>query len=336
MNIEHTGRETWLDTLKGFGALLVILGHVLSGYLDAWTFPEAYYGFYALRAWIYSFHMPLFFLLSGFTFTLAYYRNGRLRRERWGWQLLNLGWTYILFALLQWGVKQLVPELVNEPYTLEDLRDMFWEPLGNFWYLYVLFVLYVLAAMVRLPGRHPVWLFALGGLSVWAAYLCLDRTQLTLYRILYHMFFFAAGSMLCLRRKYLSSPHLLGLCAMLLSSAAYFYFVWRIWNWYASWKFIIAAATSFVFLAEFYRIRPRASLLSLCGRHALELYLLHTFFTGGLRTLLPALGVVTPWLSVLVNFAASTAISLVLAVLAGKWRWTDILFRPARLLRRER
>ena len=48
-------REAWLDGLKGFGILLVILGHVLSGYLDAWTFPEAYGSFYPVRTWIYTF-----------------------------------------------------------------------------------------------------------------------------------------------------------------------------------------------------------------------------------------------------------------------------------------
>lgn len=77
-----TAREAWLDSLKGFAALLVVLGHVLSGYLDAGTFPAAYDSFYAVRTWIYSFHMPLFFLLSGFTFTLAYYRGGTLRPGR--------------------------------------------------------------------------------------------------------------------------------------------------------------------------------------------------------------------------------------------------------------
>ena len=224
-------REAWLDGLKGFAILLVILGHVLSGYLDANTFPDAYYSLYGLRSWIYSFHMPLFFLLSGFTFTLAYYQGGTLQRRRYFRQVWNLLWIYVLFALLLWGVKQAVPELVNETYTIEDLKGMFLTPLGNFWYLYVLLVLYLYC----------------------------------FYRF----------------------PRLSGL-----------------------------------------------RLFQVCGKYCLELYLLHTFFTAGLRTLLPMLGITTPWLSVWLNFLFSAGVSLILAALAGKTWVMDIVFRPARFFSR--
>ena len=46
-------RILWLDSVKGIGILLVVIGHCL---IDANT----------LRNWIYSFHVPLFFLISGF------------------------------------------------------------------------------------------------------------------------------------------------------------------------------------------------------------------------------------------------------------------------------
>lgn len=331
-----TAREAWLDSLKGFAALLVVLGHVLSGYLDAGTFPAAYDSFYAVRTWIYSFHMPLFFLLSGFTFTLAYYRGGTLRRGGYLRQLANLLWIYVVFALLQWCVKQAVPDLVNEAYTLEDLKRMFLVPLGNFWYIYVLIALYLLGALLRLPVRRPVWLVPLCGVSVYVAYVHLDWTQLTIYRILYHLFFFAAGSMLCVRRRYLSSEKFLGISLMLLATAAYFYFFWHIRSWYASWKVLIAAGTSFFYVYAFHhwQLLTRFPLFRVCGKYALELYLLHTFFTGGLRTLLSLAGMTGPWLSVWVNFVVSTAVSLLLAYLAGRCLWMDLLFRPARFVQR--
>lgn len=52
-------RYNWIDSLKGFGVILVILGHLP-------TFPE-------LHKYIFSFHMPLFFFISGYLFNQKKY-----------------------------------------------------------------------------------------------------------------------------------------------------------------------------------------------------------------------------------------------------------------------
>ncbi len=331
---EHARREVWLDGLKGFAILLVILGHVLSGYMDAGTFPEAWVSFYRVRSWIYSFHMPLFFLISGFTFTLAYYSEGHLRKRGYFAQLVNLVWIYVLFALIQWAIKQLVPELVNDTYDLSDLRNMLLVPLGNFWYLYVLFVLYVLGALLRTASWSPMWVLLPGAAAIIAADIHMDWTALTGYRIIYHFAFFALGSVLCRYRSALSSKKLLGISAMILSMAAFFYVCFQTRTWYSNWRVMIAAATCFVNLFLFFRI-PKLSgfpLFQICGKYCLELYLLHTFFTAGFRSVLPLLGITGPWISAAVNFILSTGICLGLAVLAGKCRWMDAVFRPSRFL----
>ncbi len=325
-------RETWLDGLKGFAILLVILGHVLSGYLDAEAFPDAYYDIYALRSWIYSFHMPLFFLISGFTFTLAYYPGGVLRRRGYFRQLFNLFWLYSLFALLQWGIKQVVPELVNAPYDLTDLKRMYIEPLGNFWYLYVLFIFYVLAALLRLPKWPPLWLLLFGGIAIFSADIHLNWTDLTLYRILYHLPFFILGSVLCQNRSLLQSKKLLGIAAMFLSAASVFYFFLYARDWYSNWKLLIALSACFVNVVLFSHFDWLSAfpLFQLCGTCCLEMYLLHTFFTGGLRSVLLLLGITTPALSITLNFLLSTGLSLLLSMTARRFRIFDLVFRPAK------
>lgn len=54
-------RIVWLDMLKGWGMLLVMLGHV--------KIPDF------LIVYIYSFHMPLFFFISGYVFNIDKYKN---------------------------------------------------------------------------------------------------------------------------------------------------------------------------------------------------------------------------------------------------------------------
>ena len=58
------GRIVWIDAAKGIAISLVVFGHVLGGamargWLDQDAFAKFVYDF------IYLFHVPLFFLLSG-------------------------------------------------------------------------------------------------------------------------------------------------------------------------------------------------------------------------------------------------------------------------------
>ncbi len=56
-------RIEWIDTAKLLGIFLVILGHLPTGIKGTEYFPRVY---------IYTFHMPLFFFLSGLTFHTDY------------------------------------------------------------------------------------------------------------------------------------------------------------------------------------------------------------------------------------------------------------------------
>ena len=55
-------RSKLIDTLKGAGIMFVILGHIS-------LTPTA------LKVWLYSFHMPLFFICSGLVFSLNRYKD---------------------------------------------------------------------------------------------------------------------------------------------------------------------------------------------------------------------------------------------------------------------
>lgn len=69
-------RLEYVDALKGFAILLVVMGHVI-----AWFF-QSYMDVLPLRPspmqlWhvIYSFHMPLFMFISGYLFGMSHFRT---------------------------------------------------------------------------------------------------------------------------------------------------------------------------------------------------------------------------------------------------------------------
>lgn len=53
-NQENMARLSWLDILRGIGIIYVVIGHIYSNHM--------------IYNWIYSFHMPLFFIAAGYTY----------------------------------------------------------------------------------------------------------------------------------------------------------------------------------------------------------------------------------------------------------------------------
>lgn len=86
-----TGRKYWIDVLRALGIILVVLGHVSKE-------PNTV-------IFIYAFHMPLFFLLSGFLFNRHRYdlRTFIIRRSQK--LLLPYAFFYLLTLLWWWLVE---------------------------------------------------------------------------------------------------------------------------------------------------------------------------------------------------------------------------------------
>lgn len=64
---EQQKRIEWIDVLKGIAIIFVFMGHQV-GRTNG-DVPKA------IGVWIYSFHIPLFFFLSGVTFSIDKYKN---------------------------------------------------------------------------------------------------------------------------------------------------------------------------------------------------------------------------------------------------------------------
>ena len=134
--------------------VLVVVGHVLrgliSGHLLATT-PAVQF----TDAWIYSFHMPLFFFLSGFSWF-----GPRQELPCTNSPPINPrpSPTRILFGrILTVLLKAALGEIPNTPRPLSDLLIIPTAPIEQFWFLYTLFVLMLLLGAMFAFGLKP-WL----------------------------------------------------------------------------------------------------------------------------------------------------------------------------------
>src|SRR5690606_15822455 len=69
-------RNAWVDYAKAIGIILVVYGHVARGVFNA-GLPMEESSYLLVDSIIYSFHMPLFFFLSGLFFYDSLMKRGK-------------------------------------------------------------------------------------------------------------------------------------------------------------------------------------------------------------------------------------------------------------------
>lgn len=130
-------RSAVVDMAKGIATILVVYGHCLRGLVAA--------GVVHTNSWlvvtdfvIYTFHMPIFFVLSGVFFKSSALKN---RRDFWLNRLKSIVYPYVLWSLIQGGIRIALSGsgAVNNDMEFDRLLDIFWSPISTLWFLYALF-----------------------------------------------------------------------------------------------------------------------------------------------------------------------------------------------------
>jgi fucose 4-O-acetylase-like acetyltransferase len=141
-------RQAWIDVARGIGVILVVYGHVLGGLVGAGLFPAGP-GARWMNFGLYTFHMPLFFLLAGLNVPHSLQRGAGpfLTSKLW-----TLAYPYLLWSLIQGSIILVAAHDVNTPVTVGDLLAIPYRPMAQFWFLYALLICHLLAAAL-LPNR---------------------------------------------------------------------------------------------------------------------------------------------------------------------------------------
>lgn len=130
-------RFVWVDVVKTFAILLVVFGHVWRGLFEVQDMQIDASLFSMIDNGIYSFHMPLFFIVSGFLFFGSYQKGWVELLKK---QALYIIWPYFLWSFIIVCMKIVMSGHVNDAYGFERLAQILYAPVSIFWFLYVLFV----------------------------------------------------------------------------------------------------------------------------------------------------------------------------------------------------
>lgn len=174
-------RLIWLDMLKGFLIILVILGHSIQYCLPDETFESNYW-------WnlIYSFHMPAFMAASGFVnFRLVSPPPLTLCKRR-TYQLLL---PFLVWSFIKW--------LVSSNHTISSLIGFTFNSGGFFWFLWTLWIISLLfifcdciSKKIHLPQEYVVIIL---GVVLMFSMVLINIRVLGFQYIAYYFLFYSIG-----------------------------------------------------------------------------------------------------------------------------------------------
>ncbi|MDO6386053.1 acyltransferase family protein [Uliginosibacterium sp. 31-12] len=295
----------WIDAAKGVGIVLVVYGHVARGLLNAGL--DAGPWMKMLDAVIYSFHMPLFFILSGYLLEGSVVRHGwNLVAKRAG----SLLYPFVVWSLLQGGIEVLLSRHKNFPVSIEDVLLGLIFPRQQFWYLYALFFLTAASIPLLVRRRSPyVLTLFFAGAACAAVYLDLPVFIPPLAYVAGYWVFILFGVLLC-RYGVLEVLRSYWVGLALMATGAQFLLLdyqsvalaGHSWLWLG-----MALLCACAVVAVCLKMPPGLQgPLCLLGAASLEIFLMHVIFAAGIRiVLMNVFGI------------RSAVLHLVLGVLAG-------------------
>ena len=336
-------RVNFIDALKGFAIIMVVVGHVADGYLRG---TEAHNAWWHLYNGIYTFHMPLFMMLSGYLYELAYFKKDRgSEKKRYGHlgkHILNLIFIYILFSLLYGFFKVAFIDIVKESITLADLSSIYRISIAPFWYLYILIIYYVVFALLR---RLPQNLMLMLLLSVNLVASGIEMTMdFEIYRLLQYGIYFGIGIALS-RGELLYTDKKLSIIAAVMSLFCMI-LLWN--NPEGKYLYLIPYVNTLIALGiipviwnlfENIEALSKKDLLGklgnpllVLGRYTLEIYVMHIIFTSIVRIGLGGIGGKSGglWIipDIIIGVVISTGIPVFISFILKKLRIHHTIFTP--------
>ena len=328
-------REIWVDNVKVIACILVVLGHFFQSMtqVNVLSANDLYQCF---NQTIYYFHVPLFFICSGYLYQKLSVVNDV---HSWGRnvlkKLLVLGIPYFTFSLVTWVLKTLFSSSVNN--EIGGLGDtLFLHPTSPYWYLYALFFLFLITPTFRNRSIAMIGLIialAFKALGIFGGY----GVQVISY-ILSNEIWFVIG--MCLSvfefKKYLLKKSLgisiaTGVIFLLLSI-----WVYMIGLNHGVISFLLGLLACFsvvTLMAKIYENRGQSAAFGTLAKYTMPIFLMHTLFAAPLRTVLFKLGIQNAVLHVILGIAISFIGPMIAGIIMKKSKWLEFFLYPGKFIK---
>lgn len=312
------------------------MGHLLRGFRSAGLFPEHNVLMIHIDNILYSFHMPLFFTLSGFLFFRMYCANKAERKFKFHHAILNNIYVYALFSVIQWIFKMIFSLSVNDGYTLKDLILLPIKPMSPYWYLYVLVIYYILFYLIydRMTDRWCILaLFSMVSMigSLITYFINFDN-WFSIDTLLNNIMYFALGIYLADDSAVRNKSKITFAITSCVTLAAFIVNIVCKCN-VTSIPIAgrIIAGCIVLFAIEAFKkisILSNSTIFQLLGRYSLEIYVTHCFITSAFRIIMGMLGIEIFILNVIIGMTLSVILPVMCSYILKIIHLHSIVFKP--------
>lgn len=325
-------REKWVDDVKVIACILVVLGHFFQSMTKANILPENnLYGWF--NTTIYYFHVPLFFICSGY----LYQKYGKVNSVG-SWcknvakKVLALGVPYVSFSTATWVLKKVFSSSVND--QIGGLGDtLFFYPTAPYWYLYALFFIFLVtptfssvkAAVVGLIVALAVKVLILtgGGYSVYAV-----------STVLSNEIWFVLGMSICAFDVQLKGRKVQGtICGLLFMILSVVVYKVEITGGVIPFAMgLLACVAVILIVAGFEEKFGRG--MDFLAKYTMPIFLMHTLFAAPLRSILMKIGIENAAIHVVLGLGISFAGPIMAAWIMKKTKWLEFFLYPNKFIRK--
>lgn len=315
-------REVWIDCIKVFACILVVLGHFFQSMVSSQIIADT-----TVYQWfnktIYYFHVQLFFISSGYLFQKYSKINSF---ESWKHHIVKkaiaLGVPYIIFSTLTWILKAFFAGSINHQMSGGLLYTLLVLPASPYWYLYCLFIIFVITPTFKDKKAAGIGL-GLAILALVILHMGLSPDIYVLTTVLSNEIWFVIGMCLAIINyehmiskinKWLSL--ILGGVFLLLSIIVYYF---NIVHFGIQIFLGILASVAVMEAAKMISWKAKWNIMiKYLAQYTMPIFLMHTLWAAPVRIILMKINIEHPVIHIVVGIGISFIGPIVCAIIL-KW-----------------
>lgn len=333
-------RFLWIDRVKLIACILVLAGHYISGLVLSNIINSNNFILWFGKT-IYYFHVPLFFICSGF----LYQRFTKIESCN-DWKknvikkLVNLGIPYFVFTFITIFLKIIASSSVNTQIDDSLWTILFLNPIAPYWYLYVLFYIFVFTLPFKNKKHGKIMITVSLVLKIIACMLNnfegYESIPYFIRGIFINEIWFVSGMYLALNKEWykykLSNYKLLFIINVEILFSIIIFKCNLLDNELV--EFVLGAFICYSIFSFCIKINDikEGKIEKILINNTMPIFLMHTIFAAGIRVILIKLNITSFVIHLILGLLSSIVLPIVVAYFLDKIPYGNLLLYPSKVI----